>query len=64
MKELNVKNLTTTTDKEAYSVTMKAKADTKALGIRLRQQSGPVVKEIEKLTSDDLQLLEKQGMPV
>lgn len=55
LEELNVKALTVTTEKEKYGVQLKAEPDIKALGLRLRNESKPVVQAIRQLTDADLQ---------
>ena len=61
LDELNVRNLTVTSDKEAYSIAMKARPDIKALGIRLKKDSKAVCAAIDKLSNADLVLLQTQG---
>jgi isoleucyl-tRNA synthetase len=57
--ELNVKELTTTTEKEKYGVQFKAEADIKALGLRLRGESKKVIAAIRTLTDAQLQDYQK-----
>ena len=56
-----MKSLTTTTDRAAYSVKMEAAGDSKALGIRLKQESKDVCKKISELSNSELQTLQDQG---
>lgn len=62
LEELNIRTLTTTSDKDKYSVSMKAKPDIKALGIRLKKDSKAVCAAITAMSNDDLVLLQEQGM--
>lgn len=55
LEELNVKCLTTTTDKSKYGVEMRADADHKTLGVRLRGDFKAVKQAITELTDKDIE---------
>ncbi|XP_064473466.1 isoleucine--tRNA ligase, cytoplasmic-like [Ornithodoros turicata] len=55
LEELNIKDLTLTTEKEKYGVLMKAEPDIKALGLRLRGESKKVGQAIRELKDVDIQ---------
>ena len=61
LKELNVRKLTLTTDKEKYGLELKANPNIKALGIRLRDKSKQIISAIREL--NDTQLQEYQKNP-
>ncbi|KAI1287017.1 Isoleucine--tRNA ligase, cytoplasmic [Halotydeus destructor] len=61
LNELNVRSLSVTSEKEKFGVQLKAEADIKALGLRLRGDSKPVIAAIRNLT--DAQLSEYQDNP-
>lgn len=55
LDELNIKRLTTSTDKRAYGVHLQAEPDVKALGVRLRNESKKVIAAIRALTDEQLE---------
>lgn len=55
MEELNVRVLTTTTDKEKYGVHLRAEPDHKTLGVRLKSAFKSVAAKIKELSDSDLQ---------
>lgn len=61
LEELNVKKLTTTTDKEKYGARLHAEPDHRVLGAKLKQQFKPVMKAIQELTDEQLMNFEKTG---
>ncbi|KAG8188170.1 hypothetical protein JTE90_019449 [Oedothorax gibbosus] len=54
IEELNIKNLTVTTEKQNYGVKLRAEPDTKALGIKLRSESHKVAKAVKELSPSQL----------
>lgn len=54
LEELNVRSLTTTTDKEKYGVKLRAEPDHKVLGAKLKGQFKAVSEEIRCLTDSQL----------
>ncbi|XP_058810713.1 isoleucine--tRNA ligase, cytoplasmic [Phymastichus coffea] len=56
LEELNVKELTVTTDKKKYGVTLRAEPDHKTLGARLKGEFKVVAAAIKELTDEELQL--------
>lgn len=60
-KELNVKIVSLTTDKEAYGVNLRAEPDHKVLGARLKSDFKSVMQAIKELSNDQLVLLRKEG---
>ncbi|KAG0423228.1 hypothetical protein HPB47_000979 [Ixodes persulcatus] len=63
LEELNVKQLTVTSEKEKYGVLMKAEPDIKALGLRLRGESKAVSQGIRELKDSAIQAYLKGEMP-
>ncbi|XP_067934443.1 isoleucine--tRNA ligase, cytoplasmic-like [Watersipora subatra] len=61
LEELNVKTLTTTTDRAAYQVKMEAAGDSKALGIRLKQASKEICKKIAGMSNAEIANIQKEG---
>ncbi|XP_057335552.1 isoleucine--tRNA ligase, cytoplasmic-like [Microplitis mediator] len=55
LEELNVKEMTVTTDKQKYGVVLRAEPDHKTLGVRLRGEFKAMIKAIKELTDDQLQ---------
>ena len=55
LDELNVRQLTLTTEKERYGVTLKAEPNIKELGLRLRNKSKEVVAAIRTWTESEIQ---------
>ena len=60
-QELNVKVVTTTSDKEKYGVRMRAEPDHKILGARLKGEFKPVMAAIKELGDADLTQFQKSG---
>lgn len=56
LEELNVKELTVTTDKKKYGVTLRAEPDHKILGARLKGDFKAVTTAIKELTDEQLQV--------
>ena len=50
LEELNVRNVTLSSDKASYGVTLRAEPDHKTLGFRLKGDFKPVMAEIKKLS--------------
>lgn len=61
LEELNIRRLTVTTDKEKFSVHLKAEPDIKRLGQRLLSASKPVFQAIRELDDAALQNLLSSG---
>ncbi|KAG1682597.1 Isoleucine--tRNA ligase, cytoplasmic [Nymphon striatum] len=61
LEELNVKCLTTTTDKTKYGVRLRAEPDYKGLGARLKGAFKGVTQEIKELSDEKLQDFQKSG---
>ncbi|XP_050412605.1 isoleucine--tRNA ligase, cytoplasmic [Patella vulgata] len=61
IEELNVRTLTTTTDKEKYGVSLRAEPDHKTLGLKLKGEFKAVMAEIKKLTDKQLVEFKKTG---
>ncbi|XP_054003576.1 isoleucine--tRNA ligase, cytoplasmic [Hylaeus anthracinus] len=55
LEELNVKELTVTTDKQKYGVVLRAEPDHKILGARLKGEFKSVTQAIKELTDEQLQ---------
>ncbi|CAD6220355.1 GSCOCG00005016001-RA-CDS [Cotesia congregata] len=55
LEELNVKEMTVTTDKQKYGVVLRAEPDHKTLGVRLRGEFKAVTQAIKELTDAQLQ---------
>lgn len=56
LEELNVKELTVTTDKKKYGVKLRAEPDHKTLGARLKGEFKSVTQAIKELTDEQLQV--------
>ncbi|OAD56222.1 Isoleucine--tRNA ligase, cytoplasmic [Eufriesea mexicana] len=56
LEELNVKELTVTTDKEKYGVKLRAEPDHKILGARLKGEFKSVTQAIKELSDEKLQV--------
>lgn len=54
LQELNVRKLTTTTDKQKYGVQFRAEPDHKVLGGKLKSALKAVTEEIRKLSDEQL----------
>ncbi|XP_048257578.1 isoleucine--tRNA ligase, cytoplasmic-like [Haliotis rufescens] len=61
VQELNVRYLTTTTNKEKYGVRLKAEPDHRVLGARLKGDFKNVMKDIQQLTDAQLVAFQKSG---
>ncbi|CAH1783925.1 unnamed protein product [Owenia fusiformis] len=61
LEELNVRKLTTTTDKEKYGVHLRAEPDHKTLGPRLGGAFKTIIGDIKKLSDGQLQDFLKSG---
>uniref|UniRef100_A0A646QD90 Isoleucine--tRNA ligase, cytoplasmic n=1 Tax=Hemiscolopendra marginata TaxID=943146 RepID=A0A646QD90_9MYRI len=55
LEELNIKKLTTTTEKEKYGIQMRAEPDHKTLGARLRADFKKVTQAIKQLPDEEIQ---------
>ncbi|XP_044012686.1 isoleucine--tRNA ligase, cytoplasmic [Aphidius gifuensis] len=55
LEELNVKELTVTTDKEKYGVQLRAEPDHKTLGFRLKGEFKAIIKSIKELSDEQIQ---------
>jgi len=60
-EELNVKSVTTSSNKELYGVTLKAKMDFKVLGARLKGDAKKVQQKVAQLTDDEIQRVLNTG---
>lgn len=61
LSELNVRKLTTTTDKTTYGITLRAEPDHKTLGLRLKQDFKNVTAAIKNLTDAEINEIIKRG---
>ncbi|KAL4227042.1 Isoleucine--tRNA ligase [Mactra antiquata] len=61
LEELNVKQLTTTTDKETYGARLRAEPDHKVLGSKLKKEFGSVMKAIQALNDSQLMEFQEKG---
>lgn len=61
VEELNVWNLITTSDEDAYGIKYRAEADFKKLGTKLRQDMPKVKKALPDLTSDTIKQAAQSG---
>ena len=61
MDELNIKNLTLSTDKEKYGVKLRAEPDHKTLGARLKGAFKDVTKEIKALSDAQVSNFVEKG---
>lgn len=59
--ELNVRKISTTTDKSKYGITLRAEPDFKILGARLKQEFKAVVQGLKSLTDAEINEMAKQG---
>lgn len=59
--ELNVRKISTTTDKTKFGITLRAEPDFKILGARLKQDSKVVVQGIKSLTDVEINEMARQG---
>lgn len=55
LEELNIRELTVTTDKNKYGVTLRAEPDHKTLGARLKGEFKSVMQAVKELTDKELQ---------
>lgn len=61
MEELNVRKITLSSDRSSYGVSLKADADFKTLGPRLKDKFKSVVQNIKALSESDIQSFSKTG---
>ena len=59
--ELNIKNLTTSTDKAKYNVRRSAKPDVVKLGKRLRKAAKPVQNAVREMSGEQVEFLITNG---
>lgn len=64
LEELNVRKVTTTTDKSKYGAHMEADVDFKVLGARLKGDVKKVVTAVKKLSSEQLEEFQQTGTMV
>ncbi|XP_066962999.1 isoleucine--tRNA ligase, cytoplasmic isoform X2 [Macrobrachium rosenbergii] len=60
-EELNVKSVTTSTDKQKYGVALRADMNFKLLGARLKGDAKKVQQKVAELTDDDIQKMLNTG---
>ena len=60
-EELNVKSITTSTDKQKYGVALRADMNFKVLGARLKGDAKKVQQKVAELTDDDIQNMLNTG---
>lgn len=61
LTELNVKSISTTTDKSKFGITLRAEPDHKVLGLRLKQEFKTVTQAIKALTDSEINNIVSQG---
>lgn len=61
-QELNVRQLTLSTDKDKYGIRLRAEPDHMVLGKRLKGAFKAVTASIKELTSEKLEVFQKTGM--
>ncbi|XP_066158499.1 isoleucine--tRNA ligase, cytoplasmic [Euwallacea fornicatus] len=61
LTELNVRKISTTTDKSKFGVTLRAEPDHKVLGLRLKQEFKAVTQGIKALTDSEINDTVKKG---
>lgn len=64
LQELNVRQLTLSTDKDKYGIRLRAEPDHMVLGKRLKGAFKAVTSSIKELTSEQLETFEKTGISV
>lgn len=60
-QELNVRQLTLSTDKDKYGIRLRAEPDHMVLGKRLKGAFKAVTASIKELTSEQLEAFQKKG---
>ncbi|KAF7270201.1 hypothetical protein GWI33_016811 [Rhynchophorus ferrugineus] len=61
LSELNVRNISTTTDKSKFGITLRAEPDHKILGLRLKQEFKAVTQGIKALTDSEINDMVSKG---
>lgn len=61
LSELNIKKISTTTDKSKYGITLRAEPDYKTLGLRLKGDFKAVTAAIKALSNDEINDITKKG---
>lgn len=61
LQELNVRQVTLSTDKDKYGIRLRAEPDHMVLGKRLKGAFKPVMAAIKELTSEQLEEFQKTG---
>jgi len=61
LSELNVRKISTTTDKSKFGITLRAEPDHKVLGLRLKQEFKAVTQEIKALTDQEINEMVSKG---
>ncbi|XP_066248278.1 isoleucine--tRNA ligase, cytoplasmic [Euwallacea similis] len=61
LTELNVRKISTTTDKSKFGITLRAEPDHKVLGLRLKQEFKAVTQGIKALTDSEINDTVKKG---
>lgn len=64
LQELNVRQLTLSTDKDKYGIRLRAEPDHMVLGKRLKGAFKAVTASIKELTSEQLEAFQKTGIGV
>ncbi|XP_018323975.1 isoleucine--tRNA ligase, cytoplasmic [Agrilus planipennis] len=64
LSEVNVRKLTTTTDKSKYGVTLRAEPDHKTLGLRLKQDFKAVTIAIKALQDTEINKIQQEGFGI
>ena len=59
LNELNIRKIIVTTEKDKYGIQLKAEPNIKTLGLRLRNESKPVIQAIRNLSDSELQKYQK-----
>lgn len=62
LQELNVRQLTLSTDKDKYGIRLRAEPDHMVLGKRLKGAFKSITASIKELTSEQLESFQKKGM--
>lgn len=61
-QELNVRQLTLSTDKDKYGIRLRAEPDHMVLGKRLKAAFKAITASIKELTSEQLEVFQKTGI--
>lgn len=61
LSELNIKKISTTTDKTKYGITLRAEPDYKTLGLRLKGDFKAVTAAIKALSDNEINAMSKSG---